>query len=182
MSDTVSEAEGCKLLARLFRGRGYAIKRNVPFNEYGVSFDIDGWDAAARVGFEFMSSEQEDHVDLSLAEFKTLMDAQQRGELALFILDEVEELTVKSLSRAATAFLDELQARRPASKRRPAARPATRQAKPAAATRARDKAKSKVAKARKAATLRKKAAAPAAAKKAKKAKPKASKARRRRRG
>ena len=49
MSDTVSEAEGCKLLARLFRDRGYAIKRNVPFDEYGVSFHIDGWDAAARV-------------------------------------------------------------------------------------------------------------------------------------
>lgn len=178
MSDTVSEAEGCKLLARLFRARGYAIKRNVSFNEYGVSFDIDGWDAAARVGFEFMSSEQEDHVDLSLAEFKTLMDAQQRGELALFILDEVEELTVKGLSRAATAFLDDLQARRPASKRRPASRPAARQSKPAAATRARDKAKAKVAKARKAATLRKKGAA-AATKKA--AKPKASKAKRARR-
>ena len=78
MSDTVSEAEGCKLLARLFRARGYAIKRNVSFNEYGVSFDIDGWDAAARVGFEFMSSEQEDHVDLSLAEFKSRVKAALR--------------------------------------------------------------------------------------------------------
>jgi len=182
MSDTVSEAEGCKLLARMFRARGYAIKRNVAFDEYGVSFHVDGWDAAARVGFEFLSSEQEDHVDLSLAEYKTLMDAQQRGELALFILDEVEELTIKGLSRAAAAFLDDLQSRRPASRRRTAARPASRQAKPAAATRARDKAKAKVAKARKAAAVKKKSPAKRAKPVKKTAKPKATTLRRGRRG
>jgi len=54
MSDTLSEFEGCTLLARLFRRRGYAIERNVMFREYGVEFHIDGWDRKARVGFEFL--------------------------------------------------------------------------------------------------------------------------------
>ena len=107
MSDTLSETAACDLLARLFRSRGYAIERNVPFREYGVEFHIDGWDPRARVGFEFLSSEDDDHDDLSLAEYKTLSTAQQRGELALFILDEVEPLSAANLMAAARDFLDE---------------------------------------------------------------------------
>jgi hypothetical protein len=54
MSETLSEFDGCDLLARLFRARGYAIKRNQIFREYGVEFHVDGWDAKARVGFEYL--------------------------------------------------------------------------------------------------------------------------------
>jgi len=116
MSEFVSETEGCDLLARLFRARGYAIARNLVFREYGVEFHVDGWDAKKRVGFEFLSSEDDDHDDLSLAEYQTLGAAQQRGELALFIIDEVEPLSAADLALQANEFLDEvddaLQARR----------------------------------------------------------------------
>ena len=107
MSDTVSETKACDLLARLFRSRGYAVARNVMFREYGVEFHADGWDPKARVGFEFLSSEDDDHDDLTLAEYQTLMAAQQRGELALFIIDEVEPLSAADLLAAAEEFLDE---------------------------------------------------------------------------
>jgi hypothetical protein len=105
--DLLSETKACDLLARLFRARGYTIARNISFREYGVSFHIDGWDAKARVGFEFLSSEDEDHDDLTLREYQTLMAAQQRGELALLILDEVEPLSVADLKAMADEFLDE---------------------------------------------------------------------------
>jgi hypothetical protein len=105
--DLLSETKACDLLARLFRARGYAIARNISFREYGVSFHIDGWDAKARVGFEFLTSEDEDHDDLTLREYQTLMAAQQRGELALMILDEVEPLSVADLKAMADEFLDE---------------------------------------------------------------------------
>ena len=105
--DLLSETKACDLLARLFRARGYTIARNISFREYGVSFHIDGWDAKARVGFEFLSSEDEDHDDLTLREYQTLMAAQQRGELALLILDEVEPLSVVDLKAMADEFLDE---------------------------------------------------------------------------
>jgi hypothetical protein len=108
MSEFLSETEGCDLLTRLFRSRGYSITRNLPFREYGVDFHIDGWDAKARVGFEFLTSEDEDHDDLSLAEYKVLSDAQQRGELALFIIDEVEPLSAADLTSQAEEFLDEV--------------------------------------------------------------------------
>jgi hypothetical protein len=106
--DLLSETKACDLLARLFRARGYSIARNIPFREYGVSFHIDGWDAKARVGFEFLTSEDEDHDDLTLDEYKTLMAAQQRGELSLFVIDEVEPLSTADLTEMTEEFLDEM--------------------------------------------------------------------------
>lgn len=108
MADTLSEMQGCDLLARLFKARGYSIARNQQFREYGVEFHIDGWDPKARVGFEFLTSEDEDHVDLTLEEYKTLSAAQRRGELALFIIDEVEPLSAEDLALEAHEFLDEV--------------------------------------------------------------------------
>jgi hypothetical protein len=112
MTDAVSETKACDLLSRLFKSRGYACSRNVMFREYGVDFHADGWDPRARVGFEFLSSEDDDHDDLTLAEYQTLMAAQKRGELSLFIIDEVEPLSATDLVRAATDFLDEVEAAR----------------------------------------------------------------------
>ena len=134
MSEFLSETEGCDLLARLFRARGYTIERNLLFREYGVEFHVDGWDAKARVGFEFLSSEDDDHDDLNLSEYQTLAAAQQRGELALFIIDEVEPLSNADLALQATEFLDEvadaLRTRRSAG---PARKRAALKKKPAAA-------------------------------------------------
>ena len=108
MPDTISETKACELLARLFRARGYAVARNIMFREYGVTFHIDGWDAKNRIGFEFLTSEDDDHDDLSLEEYKTLMAAQQRGELSLLIMDEVEPLSEADLSATVHEFLDEV--------------------------------------------------------------------------
>ncbi|MGI9448273.1 MAG: hypothetical protein ACR2NI_11525 [Pirellulales bacterium] len=113
MSETLSEFEGCTHLSRLFRRRGYVIERNVMFREYGVEFHIDGWDKKARVGFEFLTSEDDDHDDLDLEEYKALSDAQQRGELAVFIIDEVEPVSTEALIEEANEFLDEVELNRP---------------------------------------------------------------------
>jgi hypothetical protein len=108
MADTLTEMQGCDLLARLFSKRGYAIERNVMFREYGVEFHIDGWDPRARVGFEFLTSEDDDHIDLTLEEYNELTAAQRRGELSLFIIDEVEPLAAEDLAAEAHEFLDEV--------------------------------------------------------------------------
>ena len=108
MADTLTEMQGCDLLTRLFSKRGYTIERNVMFREYGVEFHIDGWDPRARVGFEFLTSEDDDHIDLSLEEYNELTAAQRRGELSLFIIDEVEPLAAEDLAAEAHEFLDEV--------------------------------------------------------------------------
>jgi hypothetical protein len=123
VSEPLSEAAGCALLTKLFRARGYSIRRNVAFREKGISFDIDGWDAKARVGFEFLSSEKDDHDDLSLQEFERLKDAEHRGELFIFVVDEVEPLSAAALRDAAESFLDDVAAARKP-RRAPARRPA----------------------------------------------------------
>lgn len=120
MSDTLSEFEGCTHLSRLFRRRGYTIERNVMFREYGVEFHIDGWDKKARVGFEYLTSEDDDHDDLDVEEFQALSDAQLRGELAVFVIDEVEPVSTAALLEEASEFLDEIQSLRPLRKARPA--------------------------------------------------------------
>jgi hypothetical protein len=130
MDDTLSETGGCDLLARLFTKRGYALKRNVQFREYGVEFHIDGWDPKARVGFEFLTSEDDDHDDLTLEEYKTLTAAQRRGELALFIIDEVADAAHARLTAATRRGAA---ARKKAAAKRPASRSASRSASRAAA-------------------------------------------------
>lgn len=139
MYDPLAEIEGCDLLARLFRARGYRISRNVRFREYGVEFDIDGWDPKARVGFEYLSSEDEDHDDLSLVEYQALMDQMRRGELSLFVIDEVEPVSAADLEEKANEFLDEVatarmtrRAKKPAPKKGAKVPPKQKPAKPAA--------------------------------------------------
>ena len=159
MFETLSEAEGCDLLARVFRARGYAIVRNLQFREYGVEFHVDGWDAKARVGFEYLTSEDEDHDDLSLVEYKALMAEQRRGGLSLFVLDEVEPVSAADLEEQANEFLDEVEAarksRRAARGRKAAAKPAVKSAKRPAAKRAAKAAAAKIPAARKKPTKRK---------------------------
>lgn len=138
MFDSLSEAAGCDLLAKVFRARGYTIARNLQFREYGVEFHVDGWDAKARVGFEYLSSEDDDHDDLSVVEYQALMEQQRRGELSLFVIDEVEPISAADLEEQANEFLDEVEAaraaRRSAGGRKAAAKKGVKPAKKAAAT------------------------------------------------
>jgi hypothetical protein len=137
MFDSLSEAAGCDLLAKVFRARGYTIARNLQFREYGVEFHVDGWDAKARVGFEYLSSEDDDHDDLSVVEYQALMEQQRRGELSLFVIDEVEPISAADLEEQANEFLDEVEAaraaRRSAGGRKAAAKKSVKPAKKAAA-------------------------------------------------
>jgi len=145
MTDFLSEIEGCDLLARLFKARGYSIERNLVFREYGVEFHVDGWDAKQRVGFEFLSSEDDDHDDLTLSEYQTLAMAQQRGELALFVIDEVEPLSAADLALQANDFLDEVaDARRSRRTSGPARKQAAKKKKPGAVKVAAEKKRKKV--------------------------------------
>ena len=138
MFDSLSEAAGCDLLAKVFRARGYTIARNLQFREYGVEFHVDGWDAKARVGFEYLSSEDDDHDDLSVVEYQALMEQQRRGELSLFVIDEVEPISAADLEEQANEFLDEVEAaraaRRSAGGRKATAKKSVKPAKKAAAT------------------------------------------------
>ena len=85
----LTEREGCAVLAEVFAARGYSLTRDVRFDERGLRFDIDAWDAAARVGFEFRTHEAGDHIDLTDAELATLAARIEAGDLYVFVIDDV---------------------------------------------------------------------------------------------
>ena len=102
----LSEKDGVAVLTRAFKDRGYAIENNVVFDEDGVVFDIDGWDAAARVGFEYRTSEADDKHDLTDDELALLGARIERGELALLIVDDTRVPDDKTLREHALRFLE----------------------------------------------------------------------------
>ena len=51
----VTEAEGTALLLARFTEAGYSIAENFHFHEGDIEVDLDGWDAAARVGYEYLT-------------------------------------------------------------------------------------------------------------------------------
>lgn len=108
----ISEAEGCAILTRVFESRGYQIARDVLLAVGGVELTADGWDAEARVGFEYMTLEAGDHADLTPAEMAELDEQMERGELFLFVIDENRIEVAADLEWAAQAFLDEVSRRR----------------------------------------------------------------------
>jgi hypothetical protein len=110
----LSEAEGCEILLRLFKGRGFTLARNAPFDEEGVTFVADGWDAWARVGFEYMTHEADDHADLPAKQIAILRERTKKGELFFFIVDESAVRDEAQLTQAATEFLDRVEKRRAA--------------------------------------------------------------------
>lgn len=108
----LTEVEGCELLTRVFTARGYQIARDVPIDLPGVAFVADGWDANKRVGFEYMTRAAGDHLDLEGPEIAALAAMMERGELAIFVIDEVVIADPAELEWAAGAFLDEVERRR----------------------------------------------------------------------
>jgi hypothetical protein len=108
----LTESQGCQVLQRVFAERGYHVQADVPFREGGVSFDADGWDPVARVGFEYLTSEAGDREDLDAAEMAELDARMGRGELFFFIMDGGLVSTAEDLAWAAHHFLDEVARRR----------------------------------------------------------------------
>lgn len=102
----LSEKDGVTALTRAFRDRGYDIENDVAFDEEGVVFDIDGWDAAARVGFEYRTSEADDKHDLTDDELGRLGARIERGELALLIIDDTRVPDAATMDDIARRFLD----------------------------------------------------------------------------
>jgi hypothetical protein len=108
----VDEIGGTEVLVRVFESRGFRVVRNFPFREGSVSFEIDGWDPTARVGFELLTTEAADHEDLTEGEFVRLSEAIARGDLDVFVVDETEVGDEYDLAEQARAFLDAVAVKR----------------------------------------------------------------------
>lgn len=108
----LTEHEGCAILKEAFLAAGYDIADNVPFSEGDIQFNIDGFDAAARVGFEFITTEAGDRNELTPEMIAAVEKAIEKGALFLLLVDEEEIDAEDDLRNHARRFLDRVAERR----------------------------------------------------------------------
>lgn len=110
----VEERAACIQLKRRFEAAGFRIKENHTFDEQGVWFEIDGFDAARRVGYEYVTAEAGDGWDVDGDVIAALTERRKRGELYVLVVDEADAPDAAALDRAIDAFLAALPAQKPA--------------------------------------------------------------------
>jgi hypothetical protein len=101
----VDERSACAQLKRRFEAAGFHIKENQPFDEHGVRFDIDGFDAARRVGYEYVTDEAGDGWDVDGDVIAALAERRTRGELHVLVVDEDDAPDPAALDAAIDEFL-----------------------------------------------------------------------------
>ena len=104
----MDERAACAQLKRRFEAAGFQIKENQAFDENGVRFDIDGYDAGRRVGYEYVTDEAGDGWDVDGDVIAALAERRTRGELFVLVVDERDAPDAASLDEAIDEFLGEL--------------------------------------------------------------------------
>jgi hypothetical protein len=108
----VNEADGTALLLARFTEAGYRIAENVRFHEGDIDVHLDGWDADARVGYEYLTEEAGDHAEFDVATLANFDARMRAGELFVLLIDEHDAITREDLDVAARGFLAEVTRRR----------------------------------------------------------------------
>jgi hypothetical protein len=101
----MTERDACALLKARFEAAGYSIAENQPFAEDGIQFEIDGFDARARVGYEYVTDEAGDTWDVDDQVVAALAEKLRAGTLSVLVVGENEAPDAQSLARVADAFL-----------------------------------------------------------------------------
>jgi len=101
----MTERDACALLKARFEAAGYTIAENQPFDEDGIQFEIDGFDATARVGYEYITDEAGDTWDVDDAVVAALAEKLRAGTLSVLVIGENDAPDATALARAADAFL-----------------------------------------------------------------------------
>ena len=135
----MTEKDACALLKARFQKAGYKITENVAFDEDGVAFEVDGFDAAKRVGYEYVTDEAGDTWDVDSDVVTALEARRDAGELFILVVGEADAPDAAALGRAADLFLgqlaeieaDEKPKKKPAAKKKPPPTPPAKK-KPAA--------------------------------------------------
>lgn len=107
----MEERKASEHLKRRFEQAGFRIAENVDFNEHGLRFDLDGYDADAKVGYEYVTDEAGDGWDVDEAVVAKLTELRQSGGLSVLVIDEDEAKDPAALDRLADEFFAELKAR-----------------------------------------------------------------------
>jgi hypothetical protein len=101
----MDERKAAALLKQRFEAAGFTIAENVSLDEGDLSFEVDGFDANRRVGYEYVSRESGDGWDVDEDVIAALGKLHADGVLSILVIDEHDAPDEASLGRAADAFL-----------------------------------------------------------------------------
>lgn len=119
----MEERQACALLKARFEAAGFRIAENVTFDEDGVRCELDGFDADARVGYEYVTAEAGDGWDVDDAVKTAFAQKAAKGDLSILVVEEGDAPDAAALTRAADGFLAKLPgAGASAAKKKPPAR------------------------------------------------------------
>ena len=104
----MTEHDACALLKARFEGAGFDIAENVPLAHGKVRFEVDGFDADKRVGYEYLTAEAGDSWDVDGDVIAELSKLRLAGELFIFVIDEADAPDAATLGDAADLFLTQL--------------------------------------------------------------------------
>ena len=104
----MNEADGTALLRARFAEAGYEIVENFHFHVGDIEVDLDGWDARARVGYEYITAEAGDYRQFDPPTLERFEARMRAAELFVLLIDDHEAVTADALDVAARGFLGEL--------------------------------------------------------------------------
>ncbi len=102
----LTESQGCAVLKESFQAAGYDIHDNYRFSEGTIQFSVDGYDPGTRVGFEFITTEAGDRVELSPEMIGQIEKRIAQGELFILLVDEYDVESEAELRTHAERFLE----------------------------------------------------------------------------
>jgi hypothetical protein len=101
----MTEQEGRAVLRRRFEAAGVAIATDHRMNVADREIVLDGYDAARKIGYEYVTTQAGDRQELTPAVVAELERRMRAGELALLLIDEVEAIDEAVLEEIADRFL-----------------------------------------------------------------------------
>jgi len=104
----VHEAEGRAVLRRCFEARGLTITEDYRLHDDGVPITLDGYDPSRRIGYEYITTEAGDRIEVTPAVIAELERRMVAGTLAVLLVDELDVAVARDLEAGAAAFLDEV--------------------------------------------------------------------------
>ncbi len=120
----LDERRGRAILKERFEAAGLSIAEDVWLEVGGARVELDGWDAARKIGYEFVTDEAGDRAQFDAPAIETLEAAMHCGELFVLLVDERDARVAEDaeddedaaaaeamLARAAVRFLAALRAR-----------------------------------------------------------------------
>lgn len=97
----LSEADGRIVLREAFESKGYHIEENYLLSLNGIEIELDGYDSAAKVGYEYLTSED----GLESDALQLLLSCR---EYKIFLMDEHHVPNAWVLAQAVLDFFREL--------------------------------------------------------------------------